>query len=159
MQPGHVLLQVGHQGRRHGQSSQHAACSLPTNEPCTTFPRPDLTGQNHQTCIAQQPGRRTVIAHGQMVPHLAVLAVASPAPRRRVKVIGPLPGATSCLALMWAALDRASRGWRGFTMTSEGLRLLQDLRRSLLGPPRRLRPRTVATAEAASSLETVSTVA
>ena len=26
---------------------------------------------------------------------------------------------------------RASRGWRGLTMTSDGLRLLQDLRRSL----------------------------
>jgi hypothetical protein len=28
-------------------------------------------------------------------------------------------------------------------MTADGLRLLQDLRRSLLDPPRRLRPRTV----------------
>jgi putative transposase len=41
-------------------------------------------------------------------------------------------------------LDRASRGWRGLTMTADGLRLLQDLRRSLLDPPRQLRPRTVA---------------
>jgi putative transposase len=40
-------------------------------------------------------------------------------------------------------LDRASRGWRGLTMTSDGLRQLQDLRRSLLEPPRQLRPRTV----------------
>jgi hypothetical protein len=39
-------------------------------------------------------------------------------------------------------LDRASRGWRGLTMTSDGLRLLQDLRRSLLDPSRQLRPRT-----------------
>ncbi len=58
--------------------------------------------------------------------------------RRKVKVIGRLPGETSCLILVWAVLDRASRGWRGFTMTAEGLRLLQDLRRSLLEPPRRL---------------------
>ena len=49
--------------------------------------------------------------------------------RRRVKVIGRLPGETSCLTLVWAVLDRASRGWRGLTMTSDGLRLLQDLRR------------------------------
>jgi putative transposase len=63
--------------------------------------------------------------------------------RRRVKVIGRLPGETSCLTLVWAVLDRASRGWRGLTMTSDGLRLLQDLRRSLLDPPRQLRPRTV----------------
>jgi hypothetical protein len=32
-------------------------------------------------------------------------------------------------------LDRASRGWRGFTMTAAGLRQLQDLRRQLLEPP------------------------
>jgi mutator family transposase len=50
--------------------------------------------------------------------------------RRRTKVIGRLPGETSCLTLVWAVLDRASRGWRGLTMTSDGLRLLQDLRRS-----------------------------
>jgi hypothetical protein len=34
-------------------------------------------------------------------------------------------------------------GWRGLTMASDGLRLLQDLRRSLLDPPRQLRPRSV----------------
>jgi transposase-like protein len=58
--------------------------------------------------------------------------------RRRVKVIGRLPGEHSCLKLVWAVLDRASTGWRGFTMTPAGLRLLQDLRRSLLEPPTRL---------------------
>ena len=36
---------------------------------------------------------------------------------------------------MWAVLDRASRGWRGLTMTPKALRLLQDLRRQLLHPP------------------------
>jgi len=36
-------------------------------------------------------------------------------------------------------LDRAPVGWRGFTMTSDGLRLLQDLRRQLLQPPVSLR--------------------
>jgi putative transposase len=59
--------------------------------------------------------------------------------RRRVKVIGRLPGETSCLNLVWAVLHRASRGWRGFTMTPAGLRLLQDLRRSLLELPTPLR--------------------
>jgi transposase-like protein len=63
--------------------------------------------------------------------------------RRRTKVIGRLPGETSCLTLVWAVLDRASRGWRGLTMTADGLRLLQDLRRSLLEPPRQLRTHTV----------------
>ncbi len=79
--------------------------------------------------------------------------------RRRVKVIGRLPGETSCLTLVWAVLDRASRGWRGVNMTSDGLRLLQDLRRSLLDPPRQLRPRTVTTSQPADGCETVSTVA
>jgi putative transposase len=75
--------------------------------------------------------------------------------RRRVKVIGRLPGETSCLTLVWAILERASRGWRGFTMTADGLRLLQDLRRSLLEPPRQLRPRTVTTTPADDTPETV----
>jgi putative transposase len=55
--------------------------------------------------------------------------------RRRTKVIGRLPGEASCLSLVWAVLDRASRGWRGLTMTPKALRLLQDLRRQLLHPP------------------------
>jgi len=75
--------------------------------------------------------------------------------RRRVKVIGRLPGETSCLTLVWAVLDRASAGWRGFTMTADGLRLLQDLRRSLLEPPRQLRPPTVANVAAQGLPENV----
>src|SRR5258708_2815067 len=68
--------------------------------------------------------------------------------RRRVKVIGRLPGETSCLTLVWAVLDRASRR-----------RQLQDLRRSLLDPPAQLRPRTVPAAQIADSPETVSATA
>ena len=52
-----------------------------------------------------------------------------------MKVIGRLPGESSCLSLVWAVLDRASRGWRGLTMTPKALRLLQDLRRQLVHPP------------------------
>ena len=59
--------------------------------------------------------------------------------RRRVKVIGRLPGEASCLNLVWAVLDRASRGWRGMTMTPTGTRLLNDLRRQLLDPPTPIR--------------------
>lgn len=55
--------------------------------------------------------------------------------RRRVKVIGRFPGETSCVSLVWAVLDRASRGWRGFAMTPKALRTLHDLRRALLEPP------------------------
>jgi transposase-like protein len=54
--------------------------------------------------------------------------------RRRVKVIGRLPGERSCLSLVWAVLDRASRGWRGVTMTPAAVRQLQELRRQLLHP-------------------------
>ena len=79
--------------------------------------------------------------------------------RRRTKVIGRLPGETSCLTLVWAVLDRASRGWRGLTMTSDGLRLLQDLRRSLLDPPRQLRPRTVTASQARDTTQNVSATA
>jgi putative transposase len=62
--------------------------------------------------------------------------------RRRTKVIGRLPGETSCTSLVWAVLDRASRGWRGFTVTATGTRLLQDLRRQLLDPPTPIRRHT-----------------
>jgi transposase-like protein len=62
--------------------------------------------------------------------------------RRRTKVIGRLPGETSCLSLVWAVLDRASRGWRGFTVTATATRLLQDLRRQLLDPPAPIRRHT-----------------
>jgi putative transposase len=63
--------------------------------------------------------------------------------RRRVKVIGRLPGEQSCLSLVWAVLDRASKGWRGLTMTPKALRRLQDLRRELLGQPRPSPPEEV----------------
>ena len=56
---------------------------------------------------------------------------------------------------MTAPLDRAARGWRGFTMTADGLRLLQDLRHSLLEPPRQLRPRTLTQIPAGEVPETV----
>lgn len=55
--------------------------------------------------------------------------------RRRVKVIGRLPGEQSCLSLVWAVLDRASRGWRGVEMTPAVVRRLQNLRRELIGAP------------------------
>ena len=75
--------------------------------------------------------------------------------RRRVKVIGRLPGEVSCLSLVWAVLDRASRGWRGFTMTSDGTRQLQDLRRALLEPPTQLHPKTTADTDLVESVGAV----
>src|SRR5258705_4802088 len=66
--------------------------------------------------------------------------VAAEEPKRRTKVIGRFPGETSAISLVWAVLDRASARWRGLTMTPVGTRPLPDLRRSLLDPPRELRP-------------------
>ena len=60
--------------------------------------------------------------------------------------------------LVWAVLDRASRGWRGLTMIAEGLRLLQNLRRSLLDPPRQLWPRTVTETRNADRPENVNSL-
>jgi hypothetical protein len=53
----------------------------------------------------------------------------------------------------------AAAGWRGVNVTSDGLWLLQGLRRSLLEPPRQLRPRTVTATQPDDQSETVSTVA
>ncbi len=54
--------------------------------------------------------------------------------RRRVKVIGRLPGERSCLSLIWAVLDRASRGWRGVQQVIGSIRLLAEIRRELFDP-------------------------
>jgi transposase-like protein len=54
--------------------------------------------------------------------------------RRRVKVIGRMPGETSCVSLVWAVLDRASRGWRGVGQTPATLRHLAELRHQLFHP-------------------------
>jgi putative transposase len=55
--------------------------------------------------------------------------------RRRVEVIGRLPGERSCLGLVWAVLDRASRGSRDVTTTPATVRQLQELRRQLPEAP------------------------
>jgi putative transposase len=59
--------------------------------------------------------------------------------RRRVKVIGRLPGERSCLSLVWAVLDRAGRGWRGVELRPASVRHLQQLRHEVSSrPPGRL---------------------
>jgi putative transposase len=102
---------------------------------------------------------RFPVEHHHRVRHSNFIERTFGETRRRTKVIGRLPGETSCLTLVWAVLDRASRGWRGLTMTSDGLRLLQDLRRSLLDPPRQLRPRTVTASQVGDTAENVSATA
>ncbi len=77
------------------------------------------------------------LEHRERIRHTNLLERTFGESRRRVKVIGRLPGEESCVSLVWAVLDRASRGWRGLTMTPEGIRLLQDVRRELFPTRRR----------------------
>src|SRR6266581_2071445 len=82
---------------------------------------------------------RFPVEHHRRIRHSNFIERTFGETRRRVKVIGRLPGETSCLNLVWAVLDRASRGWRGVNTTNTGLRLLHDLRHQLLDPPTPLR--------------------
>ncbi len=75
--------------------------------------------------------------------------------RRRVKVIGRLPGERTCLSLVWAVLDRASRGWRGVVHTPATTRLLAEVRRQLLEPPTSISPKSTG----ATNPDTVTTAA
>ena len=83
------------------------------------------------TCFLRFPRE-----HWQRIRHTNPIERTFGETRRRVKVIGRLPGERSCLSLVWAVLDRASRGWRGVVMTPAAVRLLQELRRQLHHPSR-----------------------
>jgi len=78
---------------------------------------------------------RFPVEHHKRIRHSNFIERTFGETRRRVKVIGRLPGERSCLGLVWAVLDRASRGWRGVVMTPAAVRQLQELRRQLLHPP------------------------
>jgi putative transposase len=83
------------------------------------------------TCFLRFPRQ-----HWPRIRHTNLIERTFGETRRRVKVIGRLPGERSCLSLVWAVLDRASRGWRGVVMTPAAVRLLQELRRQLHHPSR-----------------------
>jgi putative transposase len=100
---------------------------------------------------------RFPIEHHRRIRHSNFIERTFGETRRRVKVIGRLPGETSCLNLVWAVLDRASRGWRGMTMTSASTRLLADLRHQLLDPPTPIRRPETSTK--ISDAETIGAVA
>ena len=78
--------------------------------------------------------------HWRRIRHTNLIERTFGESRRRVKVIGRLPGERSCLSLVWAVLDRASAGWRGVDMNPANVRLLQRLRAGLFhahgGPPK-----------------------
>jgi Transposase, Mutator family len=133
-------------------SRRRPARSWPSSSTAGSAPSPTATGTYPAAIKILLTDREGLTAylrfaaeHHNRIRHSNFIERTFGETRRRVKVIGRLPGETSCLTLVWAVLDRASRGWRGFTMTSDGLRLLQDLRRSLLEPPRQLRPHAAAT--------------
>ena len=90
---------------------------------CLTDTLPELT------CFLRFPRE-----HWARIRHTNLIERTFGETRRRVKVIGRLPGERSCLSLVWAVLDRASRGWRGVVMTPTAVRLLQELRRQLHHP-------------------------
>jgi len=77
---------------------------------------------------------RFPVEHHKRIRHSNFIERTFGETRRRVKAIGRLPGERSCLGLVWAVLDRASRGWRGVTMTPATVRQLQELRHQLLHP-------------------------
>jgi transposase-like protein len=70
-------------------------------------------------------------SHWRRIRHSNLIERTFGETRRRVKVIGRLPGERSCLSLVWAVLDRATGGWRGVTVTPADARLLAGLRARL----------------------------
>jgi putative transposase len=92
-------------------------------------------------CIASDLASLTVhlrfpAEHWPRIRHANLIERTFGETRRRTKVIGRLPPERSCLSLVWAVLDRASRGWRGVVMTPAAVRLLHELRRQLHHPSR-----------------------
>jgi transposase-like protein len=72
--------------------------------------------------------------HHKRIRHTNLIERTFGETRRRVKVIGRLPGEASCLSLVWAVLDRASNGWRGLNYTPAITRALTDIRHQLHRP-------------------------
>ena len=94
--------------------------AYPSSVACLTE---DFTSLSVHLCFPAEHWRR--------IRHTNLIERTFGESRRRTKVIGRLPGERSCVALVWAVLDRQSRGWRGVTMTPRALRRMQDLRRQL----------------------------
>jgi putative transposase len=127
MTPGHALV-AAVQGRIDTFAEKYASV-FPSAVKCLLTDREQLTSY-----------LRFPLEHHRRIRHSNFIERTFGETRRRVKVIGRLPRETSCLNLVWAVLDRASRGWRGMNMTATGTRLLlADLRRQLLDPPTPIR--------------------
>jgi transposase-like protein len=72
--------------------------------------------------------------HHKRIRHTNLIERTFGETRRRVKVIGRMPNEASCLALVWAVLDRASKGWRGLRYPPAITRHLADIRHQLNRP-------------------------
>jgi putative transposase len=125
-QPGHEL--VGGVQHRIDAFAERYASTFPSAVKCL------LTDREQLTSYLLFP-----VEHHRRIRHSNFIERTFGETRRRVKVIGRLPGEASCLNLVWAVLDRASRGWRGMNMTPTGTRLLTDLRHQLRDPPTPIR--------------------
>lgn len=128
MRPGPELV-AAVQRRIDAFAKQHAR-TYPAAVKCLLTDRAQLTSY-----------LRFPVEHHKRIRHSNFIERTFGETRRRVKVIGRLPGEASCLNLVWAVLDRASRGWRGMTMTPAATRILADLRHQLLDPPTQIRPK------------------
>ncbi len=126
LQPGPELVAAVQ--RRIDAVAKQYARAFPSAVKCLLTDREQLTSY-----------LRFPLEHHKRIRHSNFIERTFGETRRRVKVIGRLPGEASCLNLVWAVLDRASRGWRGMTMTPTGTRLLAELRRQLLDPPTPIR--------------------
>jgi putative transposase len=126
MTPGHELVAAA-QARIDAFAETYAR-TFPAAVKCLLTDRAQLTSY-----------LRFPLEHHRRIRHSNFIERTFGETRRRVKVIGRLPGEASCLNLVWAVLDRASRGWRGMNTTTTATRLLADLRRQLLDPPTPIR--------------------
>ncbi|MCP5111089.1 MAG: hypothetical protein GY953_09660, partial [bacterium] len=72
--------------------------------------------------------------HWKRIRHTNLIERTFGETRRRVKVIGRMPGEASCLALVWAVLDRASTGWPGLRYTPAITRHLTNIGHQLNRP-------------------------
>ena len=78
--------------------------------------------------------------HWKRIRHTNLIERTFGETRRRVKVIGRMPGEASCLSLVWAVLDRASNGWRCLRYTPATAKQLTDIRNQLHRPDRTNQP-------------------
>ena len=123
--PGRAGRRRQHAHRRLRRAPTHR--TYPAAMKCLLTDREQLTA----TCGSRP---NTTTASG--TPTSSNAPSAKPAAAPRLSAGFP---ARHLLSLAWAVLDRASRGWRGITMTPTGTRLLADLRHQLLDPPTPIR--------------------